>query len=177
MPHIHSKDGQHDHTVSMFIFRTDFDEPKILLHWHIKLFCYLQFGGHIELDEHPTQTIIHELKEETGYDIDQVQILQPSTYVKKLTGAIAHPVPVIYNTHPIGENHFHTDAGYVLVTDQEPAGAPDEGESTDIRLFTRDEVVALPDDKIKPNVKEQILYMFDHTLPNWEPVELSSFEI
>ena len=31
MPHIHTEPGQHDHTASAYIFRTDFSEPKVML--------------------------------------------------------------------------------------------------------------------------------------------------
>jgi 8-oxo-dGTP pyrophosphatase MutT (NUDIX family) len=82
MSHIHKKPGQHDHTASTFLFRTDFSEPKVMLHFHQKLGSYMQFGGHVELNETPWQTVIHELREESGYDIDQLQILQPKQRLK-----------------------------------------------------------------------------------------------
>ncbi len=53
MAHIHTQPGQHDHTASAYIFRVDFDEPKLVLHLHRKINKYLQFGGHIELHETP----------------------------------------------------------------------------------------------------------------------------
>jgi 8-oxo-dGTP pyrophosphatase MutT (NUDIX family) len=176
MPHIHTKPGQHDHTASTFLFRTDFDEPKIMLHFHKKLKSYMQFGGHIELHESPWQAVIHELKEESGYDIDQVRILQPKKRLEKISGAAVHPQPVIHTTHPIGDDHFHTDSAYAVITDEEPHGLPDEGESTDIKLFTRLELVNLPDDKILENVREIALYIFDNCLDSWQPVSTKTFE-
>ena len=65
MPHIHTKPGQHDHTVSAFIVRLDGKQPRILLHRHKKSGVYMQFGGHIELHENPWQAISHELLEES----------------------------------------------------------------------------------------------------------------
>jgi len=63
MAHIHTQPGQHDHTASAYIVRTDFDEPKIMLHLHRKIGKYLQFGGHVELHETPWQAVVHELRE------------------------------------------------------------------------------------------------------------------
>lgn len=176
MPHLHTEPGHHDHTASVFLFRTDFDEPKIMLHLHKKLGSYMQFGGHVELDETPWHAVIHELREEAGYDIDQLQILQPKERLKKLAGAVLHPQPVVHNTHPIGDNHFHTDVSYVMTTNQQPRHMPDEGESTDIQLFTRAELEALSADKIVDNVRDLALYILDHCIETWEPVSPSEFE-
>src|SRR4051812_49824476 len=99
MPHIHTEDGQHDPTTSAYIVRTDTPEPTILLHKHRKLGKYLQFGGHIELNENPWAAITHEIAEESGYGIDQLTILQPTTLLKKVSGVQMHPLPVSYLTH------------------------------------------------------------------------------
>lgn len=175
MPHLHTRPGQHDHTVSIYLFRTDFDEPKIMLHMHRKFGRYMQFGGHIELNETPVQTIVHELKEESGYDIDQVQLLQPAQRLRALTGATLHPVPLAYNTHPIPPDHFHTDTVYAVTTRETPRQQPEAGESTDIRLFTRAEVAALSNDQTLDNVREIILYIFDEILDTWQPVSPNTF--
>lgn len=133
------------------------------------------FGGHIELDETPWQSIVHELREESGYDIDQVQLLQPSLRIRSLSGAIVHPIPFAYNTHPVPGEHFHTDTGHVVVTTELPHHQPASGESTDLRLFTRAEVEALKMDKSLENVREIILYIFDNILDNWQPVSPKIF--
>src|SRR5437879_1527745 len=99
MPHIHTKPGQHDHTASAYIVRIDGKEPKILLHKHKKSGKYQQFGGHIELDETPWQAVLHEIKEESGYDAKQLMLLQPKERLKSLGDADQHPVPVCHNTH------------------------------------------------------------------------------
>src|SRR3954465_16018556 len=98
MPHIHTEPGQHDHTVSAYIFRTDFSEPKVMLHLHKKHGTYMQFGGHIELNENPWQAITHELREEAGYELDELFILQPHQRLMHLSrGAIAHLQPDSHN--------------------------------------------------------------------------------
>lgn len=176
MPHIHAQPGQHDHTVSIYLFRTDFSEPKVMLHLHKKLGSYMQFGGHIELNETPWQTIVHELKEESGYDINQIQILQPSARITRLTDAVVHPYPVGHVTHPVGEDHFHTDSAYAIITDETPHHAPDDGESTDIKLFSRQEILALTNDDIIENVREIIMYIFDSCLALWQPIAPDKFK-
>jgi len=175
MVHIHTKPGQHDHTVSMFIVRTDEAEPKIMFHLHKKYGVYMQFGGHIELDENPSQTLPRELKEETGYDISQLKILQPKNAIKNLSGIITHPVPVAYSTHPVwGYDHSHTDTAFSFVADQKPKHNLEAEESDDIRLFTKKELLGLPAEKTYENGREIALYILDHVLKEWEQIPASS---
>jgi 8-oxo-dGTP pyrophosphatase MutT (NUDIX family) len=177
MPHIHTEPGQHDHTASAFLIRTDMSEPKILLHFHKKLKSYMQFGGHIELNETPWQAITHELKEESGYDMDQVRILQPEKRLEKLSGhTVVHPQPIAHMTHRFSETHFHTDTTYAFVTDQPPRHSPAEDESNDIQLFTRTELSSFPSDKIFEDVREIALYIFDNSLEEWRAIETKNFE-
>src|SRR5690349_3881626 len=120
MPHIHTGPGQHDLAVGAYIIRSDFDEPKLLLHWHKKLDKWLQFGGHVELDENLWDAVRHELLEESGYELKQLKLLQPKERMKSLRGAILHPQPFHLNTHVFNETHNHTVLEYAFVTDQEP---------------------------------------------------------
>lgn len=176
MPHIHDKPGQHDHVIDMFIFRTDFDEPKLMFHMHRKHAKYMQFGGHVELNETPMQAVIHELREESGYDADQLSVLQPKGSMTKSDDMVVHPIPAVYNTHALLNEHFHIGSYYALVTDQPPAHDPEEGESTDIKLFTRQELVDMPDEQVMANARESALFMFDHILKAWEPIPLDQFD-
>src|SRR3712207_4516473 len=104
MPHIHTQPGEHDFTASGFIIRTDLEEPKIILHMHKKLGVYLQFGGHVETREDPWQAVTHELREESGYDMDQLKVLQPRDSIKRLSGIKLHPTPFYLNTHNFNES-------------------------------------------------------------------------
>lgn len=179
MPHIHAQDGQHDLTISMYIIRTDFAQPKLLLHKHKKLNKWMQFGGHVELNENPWQAVEHELLEETGYELSQLKLLQPEDRLLELnTGhAVLHPQPACVNTHPIatpdlkGAKHYHIDIGYVFVSDQEPSQLLADGESNEFGLFTRDEL-----DGLKGETWDDTLticrHAFDVCLPKWERVSL-----
>lgn len=177
MPHIHTKPGQHDHTASGFIVRLDLDEPQMLLHRHRLLDKYLQFGGHIELDETPWQTIIHELQEESGYTMEQLKILQPKMRLKRLTRSKLHPQPVTVDTHNFSPDHFHTDMKYVFVTRELPSLKVGPDESTDFKLFTKAKLMELSEDETFKDVKEIGEYIFDHILPTWQPVDPSEFRI
>ena len=87
MPHLHTGLGEYDHTVSAFIVKVDSTgEPKLLLHHHKKLDVLLQPGGHIELTETPWAAIAHEIKEETGLEVTNIQYQssQPWPYPSNL---------------------------------------------------------------------------------------------
>lgn len=176
MPHIHTQPGQHDHTVSMYLFRTDLSEPKILLHYHRKIKAYAQFGGHVELHETPWHAAIHELKEESGYDMSDLRLLQPAHRLKYVEGANVHPQPVVHATmgYPSNGGHFHTDSVYAFTTTKEPASLPDEGESGDLRLFSRRDIISRTN--IDTVTHDIAVYIFDEIIPNWQPVDPADFE-
>jgi len=170
VPHIHTDPGQHDLTAGAYIVRLDKKEPQVLLHMHKKLNKYLQFGGHVELDETPWQTVIHELREESGYEMDQLKLLQPLSRLTKLSGSTLHPLPLVYATYKYGDlDHFHTDTSYGFVTHEPPRHVVDEAESQDIRLFTRNEL--LNTDEVPDEVREIALYILDTCLKKWERLD------
>ena len=176
MAHIHTKSGQHDHTASAFIIRIDGSSPRVLVHLHKRLKQYIQVGGHVELNETPWQTIAHELREESGYDLSQLKLLQPEHRLLAMSNVVQHPMPVSNMTHPFGGiDHFHTDGGYLFITDQAPAHSPDEGESKDLRFLTRKELVA--EDNIPANVRETYLFALDTALEHWQPVPTDTFSL
>lgn len=176
MPHIHTGPGQHDLTASAYIIRLDTKEPSIMLHMHKKLKKYLQFGGHVELHETPWQTIIHELKEESGYGIEQLELLQPQNTLTHLSETATHPYPLVLMTHKFGDiDHYHTDASFAFVTNQLPRYEIEDGESADIRLFTKKELLSAGNEIIPDNVKEIVLHIFDSVLQEWEKVDAHSY--
>jgi len=178
MPHLHTAPGAHDLTVSAYVFMQDGAEVRLWLHWHKKLQQWLQFGGHVEQHEHPWAAIIHELHEESGYQADQLRILQPATFLKPLTGAVLHPADVCTNTHHFPDlDHFHTDIAYAFTTDQQPRNKPVDGESTRLHAFTRSELLALQASEIPESSREIALFIFDQLLPSWVATDCSNFFI
>lgn len=137
----------------------------------------MQVGGHVELHETPWTAVQREAREESGYDMTQLAVLQPAKGLADLGDtSVAHPQPFLFATHPYGaQNHFHTDAAYVFVTTEPPKHALDEEESDKIILATRQEITTFPPEQLMPNVRNAILHIFDHILADWRPVEPSIY--
>jgi 8-oxo-dGTP pyrophosphatase MutT (NUDIX family) len=150
-----------------------------MMHVHRKLGLILQFGGHVELDETPWQAILHELVEETGYQPEQLQLLQPKnrlTMSDPNSNTVVHPYPVTVQTHPFGDKpHRHTDISYAFVTSEEPRNAPHEGEATNFIFFTAEELATSTDPKLLQDNRDIFGFVFQHCLPEWERVALSEF--
>jgi hypothetical protein len=169
MSHLHTEPGQHDATVSAYIIRLDTLKPSILLHRHKKVRMYLQFGGHIEFHEDPWDALTHELAEESGYTMDQLQLLQPDFRLKKLSNARLHPVPVSLLTHKFkGIDHYHTDTAFAFVASEPPRGRLAAGESEEFKTFTVTQLRALPDDEIPDNVRETCLFVLEECRHHWK---------
>ena len=171
MPHIHTGPGQYDLTVSAYIVRT-LPVPRILLHKHKTLGVYIQPGGHVELNETPWKAIIHELREETGYDMSQLRILQPRLRPPIPTVGQIHPQPVCLRSFPFEglPSHFHTDITYAFVTEEEPRHQVGQGESHDLIWVTRQELAAIPPDQTYEDVRQLGTYILDRILIEWEPI-------
>lgn len=180
MPHIHTQPGQHDITTSAFIIRMINDVPHMLLHLHKKHGKLLQPGGHVELHETPWQAIAHELEEETGYSLDELDILQPSGMITSLPGIVMHPVPSTLNTHRIDnqqEAHYHTDMAFTFVAAAPPTRKPQEGESQDLRWLTLGDIDSLDDSEIYPDTVELCRHAFVVTLQDWPQIPAKSFSV
>jgi 8-oxo-dGTP pyrophosphatase MutT (NUDIX family) len=176
MPHLHIEPGAHDLTASAYVLLRKDSELRMWMHWHRKLNQWMQFGGHVEHREQPWAAIVHELAEESGYAIRQLQVLQPPTFLKPLTGAVLHPADVCINTHHFPElDHYHTDIAYAFMTDQAPANPPHDGESTRMHAFTRQELVDIKSGEIPESVREIALFIFDHVEPTWVPLDTTGF--
>ena len=142
VPHIHTAPGQHDLTCSAYIVRTDLGEPRVLVHRHKKLGRLMQIGGHVELCETPWSALAHEIPEESGYDLDQLRVLQVLALPLDTHGSVRHPTPFLVNTHRLPGDHLHTDLCYAFVTDQPPRHGVGEGESQTLSWPTREELLA-----------------------------------
>lgn len=177
MSHLHTEPGYHDFTVGIYILRLDGAEPRALLHLHKKMHMLFPIGGHIELDETPWQAVAREIAEESGYVITQTKVLQPRQRLTHLSDVTIHPQPVTISDHDVTGEHFHTDLAYALIVTDNPQGQPDEGEATDLRWLTRQEIFDLPDVEIFPNTREIYTYIFDECLPTWEAVSSDHYKL
>lgn len=176
MPHIHTRAGQHDQTVSAYILRQDGDEIYVMLHMHKKLQKLLPVGGHVELDETPWSAMAHELTEESGYSVEELEVLQPSLRVEKLDKVVLHPQPFVIQTHELTPEHYHTDLGYIFLAETHPRGRVADGESEDIRWFTRDGIERIGSGDIYRNTKQLCLEIFDKFFIEWQGMSASEFQ-
>lgn len=140
MPHIHTKPGQHDMTVSAYIVRLDGPEPRCLVHMHRKIDRLMQVGGHIELTQTPWQAMVAELREESGYELYELELLQPVAVPPQVSDGVVHPVPFLVNTHAVGNEHYHSDLCYGFIAAAAPGTEPEAGESADMRWLTLSEL-------------------------------------
>lgn len=146
MPHIHTEPDQHDMTVSAYIVRRHDDQWLCLVHYHKKIDKLMQIGGHVELNETPWQAMAHELSEESGYALDELEIVQPTPDQPREAGNVTHPVPFSVNTHNTGNDHYHSDACFGFVAQDVPRGAIGENEAADLRWLTIDQLQQCVDD-------------------------------
>jgi len=130
-------------TASAWIVRRVDDEWKCLVHFHRKIEKYMQIGGHIELDETPWQTMVHELREESGYTPEELFVLQHTESLPADVGNISHPVPFAMNTHSVGNEHYHSDLCYGFVALELPKENVAEDESDDFLWASTDELAQL----------------------------------
>jgi 8-oxo-dGTP pyrophosphatase MutT (NUDIX family) len=178
MSHIHTEPNQHDLTVGALIIKTDGHEPTVLLHRHKKLGIYLQFGGHVELHETPWQAIVREIKEEAGYDISQLQLLQPELRLQAMQRLILHPQPMAVHSHQYGElDHFHSELVYAFVTDQAPTHTSGKGESKELMAFTVKQLSDLGSDDIHEDTCTMCSYAMDQLYHQWQLVDPRQFEL
>lgn len=180
MSHIHTEPGQHDMTASAYVVLESGSEPRLWLHMHKKLGQWLQFGGHVELSETPWATVAHELVEESGYELQQLQLLQPAVRLNQLTGAKSHPLPVNQNTHQfvaIDVLHWHTDIAYAFVTSEQPKRQPANGESKIMQPMSIDDIKNIPAGAIPESVREIGLFILETVLPKFDRVDPKIYEL
>jgi len=178
MAHIHTQSGQHDFTASAMIVRTENDVQKVLLIRHKKYGRYIQPGGHVELHENLWQAVLHEVLEETGYEAQQLCIMQPKDSLRALNGiGMLHPIPAFVNTHPVPTNHNHTDSMYLFVSDQFPAQKPGDGESQDFVWVDQAELNELPESELFSDTRDMFNHAFDKYLATWDKLDIATFSV
>lgn len=177
MPHIHTQPNQHDITISSIIVLNEEGVWRCLVHFHHKLQVLMQIGGHVELDETPWQTVAHETNEESGYTLSELRLLQPTAEMLQSKINIIHPVPLIMGTYNVGDDHYHSDICYGFVAARRPAAAPTNGESSDLRWLTLDELKRMSSSgEVLSDVYTMYAFLLGH-LDAYFQVEASSFSL
>ncbi|MBC7836481.1 NUDIX domain-containing protein [Acetobacteraceae bacterium] len=116
MAHIHEKI---DYTVGVYIVHIN----KVLLRLHEKYNIWLPVGGHIELNEDPSQAAIREVKEEVGLVIklwngNQIFMPHGQLYHGDPPRAYNELIPPVgLNRHDISATHEHVDFTYFAIAD------------------------------------------------------------
>jgi len=111
------------------------DGSKVLLHHHLKLDCWLQFGGHCDGDEDILRVARREALEESG--IEGLILASGRPFDLDI-----HEIP----PHSGDPAHFHYDVRYMLIAPDHaaPVASP---ESRELRWFTAAETAILPLDE------------------------------
>ena len=177
MPHIHTEPNQHDMTVSAYIVREIDSEWRCMVHFHKMIDVYMQVGGHIELNETPWQAMAHELEEESGYTLAELELLQPTKNAVQTKGNITHPVPLSSSTHNVGGEHYHSDLCYGFVANNVPKHPAGEGESDDIHWMT---LAELREGAENGEVLQDVAGIYEYLLeilPQYHKVDAASFSL
>lgn len=178
MAHIHTKHNQHDTTISTYIVMLDGAQPKFLLHMHKKFGKIIQLGGHVELDETPWQAVQHELIEESGYTLAELDVLQPFEEKVHIDNVVVAPVPFIVNTFKVNDIHYHDDLGFVFVATRKPMSLPLDGESKDLRWLTIADMKTMhADSTIPQNVIDLCQAILAIAIPMYHRIPAMSYSL
>jgi 8-oxo-dGTP pyrophosphatase MutT (NUDIX family) len=153
MPHIHEKI---DFTASAFVVYKN----TVLLRRHDKYAIgWLGVGGHIELNEDPTEAVIREVREEVGLNVKLVgtpQVFNDASDEKDLIP------PRFLNRHRINATHEHVDLVYFAIADTNIIKQGEKEQSEEIRWFSKEEL-SDPIVKINDRVRYYALKALEET--------------
>jgi 8-oxo-dGTP diphosphatase len=86
-------------------------QGRVLLHWHRKNRLWLPFGGHIEPDEDPVQTVLREIEEECGIPAEVIASAPPFPFAEPRQ--LPPPVTILLERATDGATwHEHIDLIY-----------------------------------------------------------------
>lgn len=129
MAHIHEKI---DYAADAFIVNGD----AVLLRMHDKYNTWLAPGGHVELDEDPSEAAIREAMEEVGLAVTLVGDTNPVV----TEGDIEVLVPRFINRHRINETHEHVSFVYFATAQTREVVQGENEISEHIKWFTLEEL-------------------------------------
>jgi 8-oxo-dGTP pyrophosphatase MutT (NUDIX family) len=145
MPHIHTDPGQVDHTVEVFVV----EGSRVLLRKHDKYGIWLSVGGHLELDEDPTQAAVREVEEEVGLRVELVGGISAPDFGEP--GYRELTPPVFLNRVSINETHDHVT--YTYFGRRESGELKPERADDELRWFGRAEL-----ERNDVGIKRSVLY-------------------
>ena len=118
---------------------------RALLHKHKKFGIWLPVGGHVDNNELPHEAALREIKEETGLSV-RLYNPDPQTEFNDAR-QLVRPVHILLED--IEEGHQHIDFIFYATSDTLELN-PQDGESSDLRWFTTEE---LQKENIPDNVR------------------------
>jgi ADP-ribose pyrophosphatase YjhB (NUDIX family) len=158
-------------TTSVFIKNS---QGKILLLWHKRLQRWMPPGGHIDDNEMPEETARRECKEETGLDVEILGDAQPDLFKgAEFEGRmLKKPAAMFMANIPASEEHLdkargrlhepehqHMDFFFLArPLDETQALKMAEEEADELKWFTKEEIAAIPDEKMYHNVRAYIAF-------------------
>ena len=107
---------------------------RVLLHRHKRLGRWLQPGGHLHADEHPSDAARREADEETGVPLQR----DPR-----------RPGLLHVDVHEGPRGHVHLDLRYLLTAPVGAVPAPAAGESSAVAWFTVVDAASLADPSLR----------------------------
>jgi len=86
------------------------DKSRVLLLYHKKLNVWLHPGGHVEENENPDETLLREVKEETGLEVEIISNKDESLSNQE-KGVLSLHLPYAFLCELVGD-HYHNDLIY-----------------------------------------------------------------
>ncbi len=114
----------------------------VLLRKHDKYKLWLPPGGHVELDEDPTEAAVREMKEEVGLEVTLVSALPLIAEDDMYAGNRGRDLvmPYFMNRHRIHETHEHVSFEYFGTSTTRNISQGEHELSDAIRWFTKDDL-------------------------------------
>jgi 8-oxo-dGTP pyrophosphatase MutT (NUDIX family) len=133
------------HLVAYCLLRDDQD-GSVLLVDHIKADLWLPAGGHVELGEHPVETVQREVAEELGV---------PAVFLPQL-GERPLFLTVTETVGTLEQRHTDVSLWFVLTGSHDQGFIPDLGEFRGIRWWTPQEVSDADPKTLNPHMGRMI---------------------
>ena len=130
------------------------DSTKTALIFHHKFNKRIQSGGHVDPGELPHEAAIREAKEKLGLDAGfDPEVHTRDTDTSTQSYIVPNPIATYRSLIPPYRDqpeHIHCDFWYVLRADETQEFGWEFNQS---RRYTKEEILALPDDEVLPTVK------------------------